>query len=261
MIGPLIGAGYTAEVFDAGDGKAVKLFYEGYPAASVRAEFANAQLLGQLDIPVIQSYELIEYEGRHGIVYERAAGQSMLKLLLQTGDIEQYAAALAALHKQIVACTLPEATPLIAHLRRNIEAASALDERARLKLLAKLDTLPDGEQACHGDFHFGNVVTEQERSYIIDYMNVCRGHPHGDAARTVYLIEMTPVPAGLDNVELVRAMKKQGADIYLQQMGISRESLLDWLVVTAAARLTELADDHVEERTTVLEFLSEHGIM
>lgn len=261
MIGTLIGKGYTADVFDAGNGRALKLFRAGYPADSARNEFNNAQLIGRLNIPIIQSYGLIEYEGRHGILYERIDGQSMLELLLQSGDIATYAAALAALHKQIVACVLPGATPLLYILRANIEQTAALDAYAKAKLLELLDALPGGEFACHGDFHFGNVIIHNQHSYIIDYMNVCCGHPHGDVARTAYLIEMTPTPDDTPNLEHVRAMKKQVADTYLQHMGVSRDSLSAWMAVTAAARLSELGDGQAAERASVLAYLSARGFV
>ena len=39
-----------------------------------------------------------------------------------------------------------------------------------LKLLAWLDTLPDGQRFCHGDYHPGNVILTKAGPIVIDWM-------------------------------------------------------------------------------------------
>lgn len=260
MIGKLIGKGNTAEVFAVGNRKVVKLFNVGYPLASVCNEFDNSKLLHGLNIPTVKSYEMVTYEGRNGILYDRIDGTSMLDILLHTEDIEKYANTLARLHKQMLACKLSGAVCLKSILKRNIEDTDHLSGPNKSKLINMLDRLPDGDCFCHGDFHFGNVIIEQEQNYIIDYMNVCRGHEYGDIARTVYLIEMTPVPAQTYNVERILVMKKQATEIYLQEIGVNRECLSEWLVVIAAARLSELSNEQADEKNSVLEYLAKQGL-
>lgn len=55
-------------------------------------------------------------------------------------------------------------------------------------------------------------------------------------------------------------MKKQSADIYLREMGVSRDFLTDWLTVTVAARLSELSHDQSIEKNNILEYLSLQGL-
>jgi streptomycin 6-kinase len=260
MIGALIGQGNTADIFDAGNDKVVKLFKFGYPLDAVRHEFDNSRLLNGLDLPVSRSYELAAHEGRHGILYDKIDGEPLLELLLRTGDVGQGATVLASLHKRILACKLSGAESLKSILKNNIEHANDLTMACKAKLLAVLDALPDGDRLCHGDFHFGNVLVNGDQSYMIDYMNICRGHEFGDIARTVYLTEMTPVPAQIPNRERILPMKKRATDIYLQAMGVAREDLAEWLLVTAAARLSELNREQWEERNSVLEYLSMRGL-
>ncbi|ULO09883.1 phosphotransferase [Paenibacillus sp. 19GGS1-52] len=260
MIGKLIGIGNTAEVFAVGDGKVVKLFNFGYPLDNVCKEFDNSKLLHGLNIPTVKSYEMVTYEGRNGILYDRIDGMSMLDILLNTEDFEKYANTLARLHKQMLACKLRGAVSLKSILKRNIEYTDHLSMPNKSKLINMLDTLPDGDCFCHGDFHFGNVIIEQEQNYIIDYMNVCHGHEYGDIARTVYLIEMTPVPAQTHNAERILVMKKQATEIYLQEIGVNRECLSEWLLVIAAARLSELSYEQADEKNSVLEYLTKQGL-
>lgn len=260
MLGALIGKGNTAEVFDMGDNKVVKLFKAGYPLSSVRQEFENSRLLNMPDLPIVKSYELGTYNGRYGIVYDRIDGESMLDLLLRTHDLEKYATALALWHKKILSHKLHPAVSLKSILQRQIEDTDQLSILSKSKLMKILEVLPDGDSFCHGDFHFGNVIVGQEQYYIIDYMNVCRGYAYGDIARTVYLIEMTPVPPGTQDIEQMLRLKKQAADIYLTKMGVARESLSEWLTVIAAARLFELSHAQTDEKSAVLKYLSECGM-
>lgn len=225
MIGELIGIGNTADIFDIGNNKVIKLFKSGYPLSSVKKELENARLLNELDITVAKGYELVTFCGRHGITYDRINGESMLDMLLQTRDAEKYTTVLAKLHQEILSHDLTSACSLRFILKNSIEATDELDMKSKSKLIETLNVLPEGNTFCHGDFHFGNVMANQGRYYIIDYMNVCRGHKYGDIARTVYLMEMTPVPAQIHDVEGITQLKKRATDIYIKEMGVSRECL------------------------------------
>lgn len=259
-LGPLIGKGNTADVFDVGQGKVVKLFHVGYPASSVHKEFINSRMINGLDVPVVQSHELITFAGRHGIVYDKLDAVSLLDMLLSTYDIEQYTLILARLHKRILSQDLRNATSCKEVLRRNIQNTELLDEQRKEKLYTVLDALADGDCFCHGDFHFANVLMAQQEFHIIDFMNVCRGHRHYDIARTVYLIGKTPVPTEMQNKAAVLQMKERAVDIYLKEMGVSKECLADWLTVIAAARLSELNSAQIEETNIVLDFLAAQGL-
>lgn len=270
MIGALIGKGNTADVFDMGGKKVIKLFNSGYPLNSVIHEYENSKLLNMLDVPIVKSYELVTYNGRHGIVYDRIDGKSMQDILLHIDDFEnkatalvllkKYAIALASLHKNILSHKLQSAVSVKSILKENIEHTDRLSMQCKSKLITTLDMLPDGDNFCHGDFHFGNVIVSQEKYFIIDYMNVCCGHEYGDIARTVYLIEMTPVPAEISDVEYFLHMKKQATDIYLTEMGVKRECLSDWLMIVTAAILSELRNEQTDEKNMILEYLSVCGL-
>jgi aminoglycoside phosphotransferase (APT) family kinase protein len=58
-----------------------------------------------------------------------------------------------------------------------------------------LETLPDGSQMCHGDFHPGNVILTEFGPVVIDWMMATRGHPAADIARTRLLILFEDLPS------------------------------------------------------------------
>ncbi|MNC74581.1 hypothetical protein D3C76_1796460 [compost metagenome] len=50
-------------------------------------------------------------------------------------------------------------------------------------------------------------------------------------------------------------MKKMASALYLEGMGVARESLSAWLAVTAAARLGEIREEEQTERESLLRYL------
>lgn len=261
-LGAQIGQGNTADVFDIGGNRVVKLFHSGYPHRYAEAEFRKANLLNGLDLPIPQTYGMVSVDNRDGIVYDKISGQSLLDIVMQTYDIRTYAPLLASAHKRMISRELPSAVSCKAVLKSGIENAKDISVAGKTQALELLHKLPEGIGLCHGDFHFGNVLMDGTKLYVIDFMNICKGPREFDIARTLYLTELTPVPENIpdSDKDKIRELKHRSMDIYLREIGTSREALSDWLTVIAAARLSELGNRQTEERNTVLRYLDAHGI-
>jgi hypothetical protein len=74
-------------------------------------------------------------------------------------------------------------------------------------------------------------------------MNVCHGDFLYDVARTVFLVEYTPVPADADGRETLLRFKKTLADLYLIEMNVNREMIHDYLSVIITARVGECPNE------------------
>ena len=72
-----IGQGRTAEVFDLENGRVVKLMLPGFPEKELQEELHCAQEVGQFDLPAPKCYGIVEMDGRKGLVYDLAAGESL----------------------------------------------------------------------------------------------------------------------------------------------------------------------------------------
>lgn len=83
-----IGQGRTAEVFDLENGRVVKLMLPGFPEKELQEELHCAQEVGQFDLPAPKCYGIVEMDGRKGLVYDLAAGESLRRHMLRTGEIE-----------------------------------------------------------------------------------------------------------------------------------------------------------------------------
>ncbi len=247
-LGKRIGTGNTAEVYEWESGRVIKLFKREYPLSAVEKEYANAMAVSSLDFPGPVAYELLSVEGRAGIVYDRVDGSSLYDWVMRSNDISCCGRYLAELHKRILLHRLPQAQSYKDFLEWGIKKAWFNHEEKLKDFLGALEQLPDEDTLCHGDFHPGNVLLSEGKTAVIDFMNVCRGPMLYDAARTVYLIEFTPVPEGMENRTLILRFKRDLAAAYLSEMGIERESLNAFLYVITAARAGECPAEFVQEK-------------
>lgn len=239
----LIGSGNTAEVFEWGDDKVLKLFYEGYPENAVKNEYLNALAVKALDFPKPIPYDLLKYEGRSGIVYDKVLGESLQDWVFKTGDLDKCAYYMANLHKrmqQFELEELPDYKEFLAYHIQNANKCKMTDKEEALQILKKL---PEGITLCHGDYHPGNILISGTETCVIDYMNLCRGSYLYDIARTVYLVEFTPVPENTADKESLLELKRTLADKYLSYMGIRRDIIKDYLKVIGVARIGECPNE------------------
>lgn len=79
-------------------------------------------------------------------------------------------------------------------------------------------------------------------------MNVCHGDFLYDVARTVFLVEYTPVPIEAEDREMLLKFKRTLADLYLIQMNVTREMIHDYLLVIIADREGQCPDEQLNAR-------------
>lgn len=198
--GQLLGHGARADVYSWGEGKALKLFWEGTNPEGVAGEGAAAKairdagLAGDAGLAVPDCFGTVTVEGRPGIIYERVDGPTMSEyglsrpwLLPRLG--RQTARLHAAMHEIVVPDTYPAQRPA---LERRIRAAGQLGDDVRDAALQALATLPDDSRLCHGDFHLGNIILGPKGPVVIDWPDAKRGSATADVARTVLLMRGIP---------------------------------------------------------------------
>lgn len=240
-LGNEIGTGFTATVYEWEEGKVIKLFRKDFPISSVGLEFHNAMEVRDLPFSKSRAYELISFDGRSGIVYDRMEGEALLDWVLRTGDLEQCAVYMAELHKSILHNESDRVSDYKEFLGYYLRMISDLEKRE--EALKLLDRLPDGNTLCHGDFHPGNILLSDGATAVIDFMNICRGHYLYDVARTVFLVQYTPVHEDGEMREQIRQLKNALADLYLMQMQVTRDMIQDYLFVIKEARKFECPNE------------------
>lgn len=237
--------GRTADVYDWDDGHIIKLFHNWFELQNIEYEFKVARAVHDSGVKSPEVKELIRVQGRNGLIYERVAGKSMLDMFQRKPwRLFRFAHILAGLQAQMHECVFdsPGIPAQRKRLQNKINHADALSAPLKESLLNALQSLPDGDRVCHGDFHPANVVISGEDARVIDWMDASRGNPLADVARTSIILlgaaESEEIPH-----RFIKALVKIFHSIYLRDYFRLRPGNKDeyrrWLPIVGGARLSE----------------------
>ncbi len=248
-----IAVGRTAEIYPYENGKILKLFFPTIPQAWIDKEIEIGRYIQEAELPVPKVYETTELNNRVGIIYERVEGPSLLnELATRPWNVGRYGRLLAKLHVQIHDVKAPHDLETQREWATGgIPASEKLAEDLKARILHLLDTLPDGNSLCHGDFHPGNIIITPNGPVIIDWMTVSKGVASGDVARTLTILEAARAPEGTPLRWLLEVIRKLFLGAYLKKYLQLRpdilESLAAWQVVMAGNFLSDVSIPGEEE--------------
>ncbi len=179
----LIGEGNTAEVFAWKEAQVLKLFREGFPRSGVEQEYKISKEIEKHGVSMPRVFGLLDYDGRPGIVYERIAGTSLMKLIeqhpLRAMKYARHMARLQYEYHQCIAKDLPSAKE---ELAQKIKRTAGISEGRKEIILKQLEKLPEGTSLYHGDYHPGNIIVDSGRYVILDWMLGAGACPCADVA-------------------------------------------------------------------------------
>jgi len=240
-LGEPIALGRTAEVYAWEEGQVLKLFQDWFSADGVQYEARIARAVHAAGLPVPAVGEVVEIEGRLGLIYERVDGVSMGEILAaKPWMLPRFARLLAELHADMHASSIaPDLPSQHQRLEDKIRAAEALPPDLREAALRALGQMPDGDQLCHGDFHPGQVLMTSRGPVIIDWIDAARGNPLADVARSSVIM----LGRGPSVPWLLRAAARWFHAVYLNRYFRlrpgGRQQSAAWRPIVAAARLSE----------------------
>lgn len=192
---PLLARGGQAEIYDCGGGRVLRVAKRPQDFDSIRYEYAIYGLLAQPGLPAPYAYELVEVKGAPAIIMDRLSGRSMLEELASNPLRTAYwGRELARLHVEVGKCRV--AAQWIRSTRAKAEwcigHSQVLSDNNKHAVLEMLQGLPDGEALCHGDFHPGNIILHQGKSYLIDWAGASKGDLIADVAHSYLLLRVVP---------------------------------------------------------------------
>lgn len=254
----LIGQGRTAEVFAWGENRALKLYYEGWPATAAEAEYQRAEAVFKSGAPAPAVDGVVQIDGRHGVIFERVEGPSLL------GDTTSHpwmilwsAHTMAELHARMHARHPTGLPAQRERLREKIQAARPLPDALKQVALKALAQLPEDTVLCHGDFHPDNIVLSARGPMILDWAEATCGHPLADVARTALLMQHAAVPSHIPGRWLIETGRALWYRLYLrrycQLRSLSPEQVNAWMLPVAAARLSEGIPEEEEQLLALIE--------
>jgi uncharacterized protein (TIGR02172 family) len=241
-LGKPIASGRTAEIYAMGDRWVLKLFHATIASYAVDAERRNTQTAHELGISTPLVGDLVEKDGRLGIIFERAEGQTMQELLNDPHRLEALAVILAELHLDLHQYYRPKGlTSQCDLLTKRILGCTLLSRQEQQMTTGALAQLPDGEALCHGDFHPGNVMMTRNGPVILDWADASRGNPIADVARTslLFLGHIEQRPACDVNRTAMERFYQTYLHRYMSSVAHGWSEYYRWLPIMAAARLQE----------------------
>jgi uncharacterized protein (TIGR02172 family) len=254
MKGSIIGEGNTAEVYSWGEKEILKLFRQEFPVEAIEKEYRICKTIENLGLSIPKASQLIDLDGRRGIIYEKISGDSMLhKITARPILAGKYSRQLAQLHYEIHQCRSENLPKYKEALEWNIRRTDTLTEEQKTSVLQLLGQLPEGDVLCHGDFHPGNIMMDEKNTYILDWMTAASGTAEADVARTLMLLNDAGLPSNIPGVAkaMIKMMRHRMANAYLRNYlklsGLHKEDIMRWRVPLAAARMLEWISEPEKE--------------
>jgi thiamine kinase len=243
-LGQPIAAGRTAEIYAWEAGQVLKLFRPGWEEADANYEAYKARAVHAAGLPAPAVGDVVQVGPRFGIVYERVEGIPFVHpIRTQPWALRRQAEQFADLHWQISQARADNLPPLRPRLERAVQRAADLPEDARRTVLALLETLPDGQAICHGDFHPENITLTERGPVILDWMDATQGSPLADAARSAYLLAKAALPPDMPGKLLIQLIRERFTrtylNIHLARLECDPQEWSAWQTVIAAGRLAE----------------------
>ncbi|WP_053376463.1 aminoglycoside phosphotransferase family protein [Paenibacillus sp. FJAT-27812] len=251
MLGKCIGIGSSCEVYEwGGDDKVVKLFHSSTPPEAVQLEYRNCSAAWESGLPAARPFELVTCDGRHGIIFEKIVGETILNRIFEhlnsfrvidfneaDSDLRKYARVLNDIHKANVSGV---ATEQMEHLKAIIGRPAAFTNDEITSIHAYMDLLPVKRQLCHGDTNPGNLILRNGMPFMVDWMHASLGNPAADVAEVCVMIEYavlppeTPAAVNAFFETWRHAAYEIFVDEYGKLSGVTEEEIRAWYVPAAA---------------------------
>ena len=187
------GDGYTSITYFTNDGDAmVKLYYEGIDQEELFKEKRYSVEAFRLGVPTPLSGDLIDVEGRKGLIFERIKTKTSIARLLADdySRLDELAMDFAAISKRLHATISDtQVFPNVKDVYKGyVDNFKGLTDEEREAIKRFIDNTDDKDTCLHGDFHFGNViVTADNQKLFIDMADFAYGDPLFDLG-TMYFV-------------------------------------------------------------------------
>jgi RIO-like serine/threonine protein kinase len=241
----LLADGATADVFLNNDNRVIKLFKGNFSKEVLEQEANNQKMIYEMGIPVPKIYDIIELNGRYGIVMEYIKGISLGKKLLKSNNyvngikiinnisenmekIIYYFNIIIDLQIKINSIILRQYPLMKDKLTRKINEAKYLDKYQKSIFLKMLEKIKFKNNLCHGDLHPYNLIETGEGIKIIDWADATIGNTEADIYRSYLIYRVTSPEIG-----------KVYLDIYCKKTKTEKEKVLAYEAIITAARLSE----------------------
>lgn len=245
--GSLIGKGKTAEVYEYGPDRVLKLFLNNISNERAIYEARIGKTINEAGVPSPQVYDIVQIDNRKGIILQRIYGKTLLRLIQEKPwKLCHYAKQMARLqykiHNYSITDILPSQNERFSRKIKN--SFNILGEKGK-RIWNYINSLQDGNSICHGDIHFKNIIISDNGPVAIDWNSGYKGNPLGDVARTYLTLNLPPNSSIISNINKIlpdyprELISLTYLDEYMKLANVKLEDIDAWILPVAAARLKD----------------------
>jgi thiamine kinase-like enzyme len=226
--GKAIATGNTATIY-VNDKTIMKVYKDYLPPAEAEMEARKQRFAHACGLPVPKVLDVTMVENKQVLIMEYIKGNTLGELLFKNEKKAEYYMSLSIdIQQQIHQHDGIALEPISYKWGRQIADSQILDEESKSLLLNKLKTMPQETRLCHGDLHLFNLVKAEGSVWIIDWVDAGAGDSRADVCRTYLLY-----------AENHQDLADLYLHIYCSKTGLTKEDILQWIPIVAAARLSE----------------------
>ncbi|ABN51662.1 MAG TPA: aminoglycoside phosphotransferase [Hungateiclostridium thermocellum] len=216
-------------VYRDGD-KAIKVFSSNYSKANVLNEALNQARVEETGLNIPKLLEVTKIDGKWAIVTEFIEGKTLEQLMKENPlKYDEYMNLFVDIQLEVLSKRAPLLNKLKDKMHRKI-SESGLDATTRYELHTRLQSMPDHNKVCHGDFNPSNIIiTKDGTPYILDWSHVTQGNASADAARTYLLFWLSG--------DIDKAAKY--LNLFCKKSDTAKQYVQKWISIVAASQLVK----------------------
>lgn len=275
-LGNKINKGITAEIFSWENGeKILKLSKTIEYRQAMLAEYFNSQFAWNHGLPVPRPFELIEIDGRPGIIFEYIYGNTLMEYFVnptlvhsnpKSAALEsnyEYISRIAArllneIHKTPIENIHSQKKSIIAStnktnylpyqresIMKSIHKTKYLKTSEKDLIINLLNSIPIKHQLCHGDPNLNNILIRSydNKALLVDWMYASIGNPEADLAEYIINIKYEGLHKNSSNkfTRNIISIKKKLIDVFIDEYtklsDITFDDIDSWIIPMSVKRL------------------------
>ena len=185
----IIGRGACGECYRIDDETIIKLYYDNADLSWIEHEKSLSKKAFVMGIPTAISYDIVEANGRKGVVYELIKSKTLCELMrADRSRLDEYLAMYADVFRKVgsIRTNDPEIPSFKDINRAGIVSITGITDEERAYLHRFLDLIPEGDTCIHGDLNINNIMVQDGECCLIDMGELSTGIPMFDLSRILF---------------------------------------------------------------------------
>lgn len=183
----LIGSGDSADVYQIGHGRVLKLFKGNKFFAK---EYEVCKYIGDMTPFAPQVFDKVFVENKDGYEIQELVGELFIDVIDDSDELEYYGKLMGQSHKKLHSWDSRslELPYLKKRLRVYLKRLSYIGDDIKKWGISIIDDLKDERSLLHGDYMPYNLMYLDEKLTAMDWSDAMLGPKEADIARTLYFI-------------------------------------------------------------------------